>query len=61
SMEGDMAKVRTSYTLFGQQVSYDTELVKQDGRWYSKDGMESIEKLAAEKDAETAGGDAAVE
>ena len=60
SMEGDMAKVRTSYTLFGQQVSYDTELVKQDGRWYSKDGMESIEKLAAEKDADAAG-DTAVE
>ena len=61
SMEGDMAKVRTSYTLFGQQVSYDTELVKQDGRWYSKDGMESFEKLAAESEADAAGGDAAVE
>ncbi|MEZ5442989.1 MAG: hypothetical protein R3F15_16070 [Lysobacterales bacterium] len=61
SMEGDMAKVRTSYTLFGQQVSYDTELVKQDGRWYSKDGMESFEKLAAESEADADGGDAAVE
>jgi hypothetical protein len=55
SSSGDLAKVRTSYTLFGQDISYETELVKQDGRWYSKD----IEKLAAE-DGASAGGEAPV-
>lgn len=56
----DTAKVRTSYTLFGQQISYDTEMVRQDGRWYSKDGMESLEKLAA-GDGESADGEAVTE
>ncbi len=55
SSSGDLAKVRTSYTLFGQDISYETELVKQEGRWYSKD----LEKLAAEDDA-GAGGEATV-
>lgn len=56
----DTAKIRTSYTLFGQQISYDTEMVRQDGRWYSKDGMESLEKLAA-GDSESADGEAVTE
>lgn len=56
----DTAKVRTSYTLFGQQISYDTEMVRQDGRWYSKDGMQSLEKLAA-GDSESADGEAVTE
>lgn len=56
----DLAKVRTSYTLFGQDISYETELVKQDGRWYSKDGMASLEKLAAEDDSSSEGGEATV-
>jgi hypothetical protein len=60
SSEGDLAKVRTSYTLFGQDISYETELVKQDGRWYSKDGMASIEKLAAEDDEGGDGSEASV-
>ncbi len=51
SSSGDLAKVRTSYTLFGQDISYETELVKQGGRWYSKD----IEKFAAEDDASASG------
>ena len=49
-MSGDTAKVRTTYTLFGSPVTYDTEMVKMDGRWFSKDSMESLEKMTASSD-----------
>ncbi len=49
-MNGDSAKVRTTYTMFGNPISYDTEMVKMDGRWYSKDSMESLEKMTASAD-----------
>jgi len=49
-MNGDSAKVRTTYTLFGNPVTYDTEMVKMDGRWYSKDSMDSLEKMTASAD-----------
>ncbi len=49
-MAGDNAKVRTTYTVFGNPITYDTEMVKMDGRWYSKDSMESLEKMTASSD-----------
>jgi len=36
------AKVKVSYQLFEQPMSFETELVKVDGRWY---GKQTIDKL----------------
>lgn len=42
SQEGDTAKVKVSYTLFGQNLSSQSEMMKVGERWYSKDSMGKI-------------------
>ncbi|MEZ5454696.1 MAG: hypothetical protein R3F04_01055 [Lysobacteraceae bacterium] len=42
SQEGDTAKVKVSYTLFGQNLSSQTDMVKVGDRWYGKDSMAKI-------------------
>jgi hypothetical protein len=42
SQTGDAAKVKVSYQLFDQPLSFETDLVQVDGRWY---GKQTIEKL----------------
>ncbi|HET7842894.1 MAG TPA: hypothetical protein VFL14_01990 [Xanthomonadales bacterium] len=42
SQTGDAAKVKVSYMLFEQPLSFETDLVQVDGRWY---GKQTIEKL----------------
>lgn len=44
SQEGDKAKVKVDYQIFGQPLSFETEMVQLDGRWYGKDTIEQIEK-----------------
>lgn len=44
SEQGDAAKVKVGYTLFGQQLSFETDMVKKDDRWYGKEALAEIEK-----------------
>ncbi len=44
SMTGDTAVIKTSMTFLGQAISSEAEMVKSDGRWYSKDSIEALEK-----------------
>ncbi|HVF35277.1 MAG TPA: hypothetical protein VND91_08135 [Candidatus Saccharimonadia bacterium] len=44
SEQGDNAKVRVSYVMFEQPMSFETELVKVDGRWYGKQTIEELNK-----------------
>ncbi|HET9033018.1 MAG TPA: hypothetical protein VFN25_08940 [Dokdonella sp.] len=46
SSEGDNAVVQLDYNLLGTPLQATTEMVRIDGRWYSKD---TIEKLKARK------------
>jgi hypothetical protein len=46
SMNGDSAVVRTSATLFGSPIVSESTMVKIDGRWYSKDMIEGMKKMA---------------
>jgi hypothetical protein len=56
SMEGDVAKLKVDYTLFGTPLSMDTELTRKDGFWYSKDALAQLEaESTAEADAGAAG------
>lgn len=45
SMSGDTAVVKTSMTFLGQPMSSETQMVKSDGRWYSKDSIEALNKV----------------
>lgn len=44
SQEGDQAKVKVDYQIFGQPLSFETQMVQIDGRWYGKDTIDQIEK-----------------
>jgi hypothetical protein len=41
---GDTAKVKVSYTAFEQPFTTESELVKLDGKWYSKQAVEQWNK-----------------
>jgi hypothetical protein len=59
SQTGDAAKVKVSYQLFDQPLSFETDLVQVDGRWY---GKQTIDKLNnPEPDDGAASDEAAVE
>lgn len=63
SQEGDTAKVKVDYTVFNQPLSFETEMVQIDGRWYGKDTIEQLKKELYKTDApaETAVTDGATE
>lgn len=44
SEEGDNAVVKVNYQLFGQPLSFQTEMVRVDGRWYGKDTVEQLKR-----------------
>lgn len=52
SEQGDAAKVKVSFTLFDQPGSFESDLVKVDGNWYSKQTIAEIEKPDVEATAE---------
>ena len=54
SETGDNAKVKVDYTLFGQALSTETDMVRIDGRWYGKDTIAQIEKELAPAPADAA-------
>ncbi|HSE11852.1 MAG TPA: hypothetical protein VLB69_04370, partial [Rudaea sp.] len=53
SAKGDAAKVKVTYTAFDQPFSTESDLVKVDGKWYSKQAIAQWTK-AQEKETETA-------
>lgn len=63
SKQGDTAKVKVSYVMFDQPMSFDTELVQIDGRWYGKQTIEELNKPDEPEldDAEAPAGDEAIE
>ena len=42
SQEGDSARLKVSYTLFGQTIAAEQDMVRQDDRWFSKEGMTAL-------------------
>ena len=53
SATGDAAKVKVTYTAFDQPFTTESDLVKVDGKWYSKQAISQWAK-AQEKDQEMA-------
>ena len=56
SQDGDKATVKVNFSLFDQPLSFNTEMVQVDGRWYGKKAMEE-----ASKTADAADGDVMIE
>ncbi len=48
SENGNSARVRVSYALFGTPLSFESDMERVDGRWYGKDMLEQIRKEEAE-------------
>lgn len=44
SETGDNAVVKVDYTIFNQPLSFESPMVKIDGRWYGKDTVDQLEK-----------------
>ncbi|MGB4857761.1 MAG: hypothetical protein WBP11_00370 [Dokdonella sp.] len=42
SSTADTAKVKVDFTLLGKSLSTETDMIRQDGRWYSKDTIEKL-------------------
>jgi hypothetical protein len=58
--QDDLAKVKVSYSLFNQPLSFETRMVRRDDRWFGEDALKELEKqLAPEaQDAPVAEGEA---
>lgn len=52
SQAGDTAKIKVTYTMFETPLSFESEMVELDGRWYGKDALESLRKDLAEPQGE---------
>jgi hypothetical protein len=61
SQDGSAAKVKVSYSMFEQPLSFETELVQVDGRWYGKQTIAELEKPDVEVATEPSTDDGAVE
>lgn len=48
SENGNSARVKVSYALFGTPMSFESDMERVDGRWYGKDMLEQIRKEEAE-------------
>jgi hypothetical protein len=47
--------VEVSYELFGQALSFETNMTQRDGRWYGSEALQEIEKSLAGPTAVSAG------
>lgn len=47
SETGDAAVVTVNYTLLDTPVTFDIDMVKRDGRWYSADAIKNVENMLA--------------
>lgn len=52
TMEGDVARLKIDYTMFGTPLSLETELTRKDGHWYSKEALAKLERDSAGDPAE---------
>jgi hypothetical protein len=43
SVEGDIATMHVTYPLLGQEIAFDMELIRRDGRWYPADAVREAE------------------
>lgn len=43
--EGDAARVKLSYTLLGTAITSEQDMVREAGRWYSKDSMKALSDM----------------
>jgi hypothetical protein len=48
SVDGDIATMHVTYPIFGQQVAFDMELLRRDGRWYPADAVRKAEAELAQ-------------
>jgi len=44
SETGDTAVVKVDYSIFNQPLSFESPMVRIDGRWYGKDTVDQLEK-----------------
>lgn len=48
SVKGDTALVDVTYPLLGQEIAFEMELLRRDGRWYPADAVRDAEKELAQ-------------
>jgi hypothetical protein len=48
SEAGDQAKVKVEWTLLDAPLSLESEMVRKDGRWFSRDTLDQIARAEAE-------------
>jgi DNA primase len=46
----DAARVKVDYAVFGKPLSFETDMVRIDGRWYGKDALAEFGKASAAAD-----------
>ena len=51
STNGDSATVKIAYSLLGTPLETRSEMVRIDGRWYSRDTIDKLKDLEAERQA----------
>ena len=51
STEGDMAKVKVTYNFFDKPMGYETEMQRDNGRWFSKDMLAQVQQQRAAAEA----------
>jgi hypothetical protein len=48
SVDGDVATMHVTYPMFGQEIAFDMELLRRDGRWYPADAVRQAEAELAQ-------------
>lgn len=46
TQEGDAARVKVAYQVFGKPLTVETEMVRLEDRWYGKDALVELDKAA---------------
>lgn len=54
SEQGDSARVKVSYTVLGQTISGEQDMVRENGRWFGKDTMKAVAEALDQPAAEAA-------
>jgi len=54
SIAGDTAKIRTSMKFLGEEIASESDMVKIEGRWFTKDSIDSLKKMTEAKQASEA-------
>jgi hypothetical protein len=57
SQEGDAARVKVGYQVFGKPLTVETEMVRIEDRWYGKDAVVELDKAARTSTANDHGHD----